>query len=149
MMCCYQILQWYKREILPVRCTTCSASRFSSLLSVKRETWNGFVEVTKGTGTRVSTSYYIAHFLCAMAVESVRGNTQFAFYALRRLLYYTRNSHFLRTISSHLITRFSILIYEKFLVKLVTRSLSLASSSLERAPSEARVLRNSDSLVRR
>jgi hypothetical protein len=41
-----------------------------------------------------------------VAVESVIGNTQLLS-TLSALLYYTRNSHFLRTISSHLITRFS------------------------------------------
>lgn len=42
-------------------------------------------------------------------MESVRGNTQLLSTLSFALLYYTRNSHFLRTISSHLITRFSVI----------------------------------------
>jgi hypothetical protein len=55
--------------------------------------WDSFVEVTKGTGTRVSTSYYTAGFSRAVGRGKRKRKHSIAFYALRSL-YYTRNSHF-------------------------------------------------------
>ena len=66
--------------------------------------WDGSFEVTKGTGTRISTSYYTAGFSLAVCRGKRKRKHSIAFYALRSL-YYTRNFHFLRAISSHLNTR--------------------------------------------
>jgi hypothetical protein len=59
-----------------------------------------------------------------VAVESVRGNTQLLS-TLSALLYYTRNSHFLRTISSHLITRFSFFNLQEALGEVSDKGLEL------------------------
>jgi hypothetical protein len=59
-----------------------------------------------------------------VAVESVIGNTQLLS-TLSALLYYTRNSHFLRTISSHLITRFSFFNLQEALGEVSDKGLEL------------------------
>lgn len=66
--------------------------------------WDGSFEVTKGTGTRISTSYYTAGFSLAVCRESVKWETLNCFLRSPLSVLYTKLP-LLPAISSHLNTR--------------------------------------------
>ena len=77
-------------------------------------------------GNRYSRIYKVLHRVplsLTTAIESVRGNTRLLSTLSVALLYYTRNSNFLSPLISSQSPDSRLLIYEKFLVNLLTMSL--------------------------